>query len=268
MRPPALPRQAVLVFYAMLIAGALPAQAPVSLRGRVVDDRTGLPLPAVEVTLTASSRTASTDSSGNFALRDVASGRHEVVLRKVGYQPLSMAITATGADSAAPLVRLAPVAAELTQVTVTTPAVHPRLQAFEAHRAARMGGSFLTATELEKERGRSLGDVLQRVLGTDIVRGMGGQAWFATRRGYDSIRYLPQVSETDRQRGASSGRCYAAVVLNNVFVYRGTGDDLFDVNSLAPDEILAIEVYRGGATMPLEYNATRSTCGLLVIYTK
>ncbi len=53
------------------------------------------------------------------------------------------------------------------------------------------------------------------------------------------------------------------------FVYRGEGgDELFDLNSLAPDDILAIEVYKGGATMPLEYNATRKTCGLLVIFTK
>lgn len=268
MRPPPLPRHAALVFCATLIAATLPAQAPGVFRGRVVDDRTGQPLAGVEVSVTASARTATTDSSGTFALRDVAAGRHEVVVRKVGYQQATAAITVTGAGDPEPLLRLAPVATDLAKVTVTAPGTDRRLQAFEAHRAARMGGSFLTATELEKERGRSLGDVLQRVLGTDIVRGMGGQAWFATRRGYDSIRYLPQVSETDRQRGASSGRCYAAVVLNNVFVYRGTGDDLFDVNSLAPDEILAIEVYRGGATMPLEYNATRSTCGLLVIYTK
>lgn len=268
MRPSLLPRHAALLLCAALLAATLPAQEPGALRGRVVDDRTGQPLSGVEVTIPATARSATTDSSGAFALRDVATGRHEVVVRKVGYQQATATITVTGAADPAQLLRLVPVATDLAKVYVTAPETNRRLQAFEAHRAARMGGSFLTAAELEKERGRSLGDVLQRVLGTDIVRGRGGQAWFATRRGYDSIRYLPQISETDRQRGASSGLCYAAVVLNNVFVYRGTGDDLFDVNSLAPDEILAIEVYRGGATMPLEYNATRSTCGLLVIYTK
>ncbi|MHB8838381.1 MAG: hypothetical protein ACYC7F_05450 [Gemmatimonadaceae bacterium] len=43
---------------------------------------------------------------------------------------------------------------------------------------------------------------------------------------------------------------------------------VFDLNTLAPNEVLAVEVYKGGATMPLEYNTTRKTCGLLVIYTK
>ena len=250
MRPPVLPRHAALAFCATLLAATLPAQVPGALGGRVVDDRTGQPLSGVEVTIAATSRSATTDSSGAFALRDVAVGRYDVVVRKVGYQQISPAITVTGAADPEELLRLVPVATDLAKVTVTAPGTNRRLLAFEAHRAARMGGSFLTAAELEKERGRSLGDVLQRVMGTDIVRGMGGQAWFATRRGYDSIRYLPQVSEVDRQRGASSGRCYAAVVLNSVFVYRGTGDELFDINTLAPDEILAIEVYRGGATMP------------------
>ena len=59
------------------------------------------------------------------------------------------------------------------------------------------------------------------------------------------------------------------MVINDVFVYRGgDGEELFDLNSLQPSRILAIEIYRGGSTMPLEYNSARSTCGLLMIYTK
>lgn len=84
-----------------------------------------------------------------------------------------------------------------------------------------MGGSFLTAAQLEKERGRPLADVLQAVSGADIVRGRGDEE-----------------------------------------------EEIFGVNSLAPTDVLGVEVYKGGATMPLEYNATRKTCRLLVIFTK
>ncbi|WP_309668834.1 hypothetical protein [Gemmatimonas sp.] len=87
-----------------------------------------------------------------------------------------------------------------------------------------------------------LSTVLVVTSAADIVRLGGGMAYFATRRGYDSFRNMPGISDG--------------------------GDELFDLNSLAPDEILAIEVYKGGATMPLEYDATRKTCGLLVIFTK
>ncbi|MDQ8153822.1 MAG: TonB-dependent receptor [Gemmatimonadota bacterium] len=268
MRPQIQPRHLALALCALLCAPALPAQTPGALRGRVVDDRTGQPLASVEVTAGATLPAATTDSSGAFVFRDITAGRYEVVARKVGFQQASATFTVTGASDPELLLRLERIAADLAKVTVTAPGTDRRLQAFEAHRSERLGGSFLTAAELATERGRSLADVLQRVAGADIVRGMGGQAWFATRRGYDSIRYMPQVSQMDRARGASTGLCYAAVVLNSVFVYRGTGDDLFDINTLAPDAILAIEVYKGGASMPLEYNATRGTCGLLVIYTK
>ena len=59
------------------------------------------------------------------------------------------------------------------------------------------------------------------------------------------------------------------MVVNGIFVYRGEPDELlFDLNQLSPTDVLAVEVYNGGASMPAEYNATRSTCGLLVIWTR
>lgn len=258
----------MLALCALLLASRAPAQSTSALTGRVVDDRTGQSLAGVEVSIAAISRSVSTDSSGQFALRHIASGRYQVALRKVGYQHSATTITITGADGPEQLLRLAPAPTELSRVYVVTAPTDRRLASFEAHRNARMGGSFLTAAQLEKERGRALADVLQAVSGADIVRIRGGGAFFATRRGYDSFMNMPRVSAGDRMRGASTGLCYAAVVVNDVFVYTGDGEELFDLNSLAPTDILAVEVYKGGATMPLEYNATRKTCGLLVIFTK
>ena len=262
-------RRAALTLGVTLLASYLPAQTTGALTGRVVNDRTGQPLAGVEVSVPAVSRSASTDSTGAFALRDLAVGRYQVGLRKLGFQQSSTTITITGADGAEQLMRLAEASTELSKVYVVAPATDRRLASFEAHRAARNGGSFLTAAQLEKERGRPLADVLQAVSGADIVRLRGGAAFFATRRGYDSFMNMPRVSAGDRARGASPGLCYAAVVVNSVFVYRGDeSEELFDLTSLAPTDILAVEVYKGGATMPLEYNAMRKTCGLLVLYTK
>jgi hypothetical protein len=254
---------------AMLFAAPMAAQTTGALTGRVVNDRTNQPVAGVELSIPAISRTALTDSGGAFAFRDIAAARYQVVLRKVGFQPLFTTIMMAGTDVAEQTLRIAPIATELSEVVVVSSMADRRLTSFEEHRRARMGGSFLTAAQLEKERGRALADVLQTVGGADIVRLGSGPAYFATRRGYDSVMNMPGVSAGDRMRGASPGLCYAAVVVNNVFVYRGDGgDELFDLNSLAPNDILAIEVYKGGATMPLEYNATRKTCGLLVIFTK
>jgi Carboxypeptidase regulatory-like domain/TonB-dependent Receptor Plug Domain len=264
-----LTRHAVLALCASLLAAPVMAQATGALSGRVVDDRTNQPVAGVEVSIPVIARTVMTDSSGVFAMRELAPMRYEVLLRKIGFQPTSATITVTATDGTEQVLRLVPAATELSKVLVVSSAANRRLASFEEHRRSAMGGSFLTAEDLEKEKGRALVDVLQRVGGADIVRIGSGSAYFATRRGYDSFMNMPSVSAGDRMRGAPPGLCYAAVVLNNVFVYRGqNGDELFDLNTLAPTDILAIEIYKGGATMPLEYNTTRKTCGLLVIFTK
>ncbi len=262
-------RHASRALCALLLASPMAAQTTGALRGRVVNERTSQPVAGVEVSMPAISRAVITDSTGAFAIRDLAPARYEVVVRKLGFQPTAATITISGADDPEQILRLVPALTELSKVVVASTAVDRRLASFEEHRSAYKGGSFLTAEQLDKEKGRALVDVLQKVGGADIVRLGSGSAYFATRRGYDSFMNMPTVSAGDRMRGAPPGLCYAAVVVNNVFVYRGeSSDELFDLNVLAPTNVLAIEVYKGGATMPLAYNATRKTCGLLVIFTK
>jgi hypothetical protein len=245
------------------------AQATARWTGRVVNDRTGEPLAAAQVGVPTLSVSTTTDSSGRFALEQLAAGTHQLVVRLIGFAPLTTAISTSGMADDEHELRLVPAPAALSKVDVVTTGVDRRLTLFETHRTSNYGGAFLTTEQLLRERGRPFADVLQSVAGADIVRGRGGAAYFATRRGYDSFMNMPKARPADRARGASSGLCYAAVVVNNVFVYRGDDDeDMFDVNLLPPDDIIAVEVYKGGATMPLEYNSTRKTCGLLVLYTK
>ena len=76
--------------------------------------------------------------------------------------------------------------------------------------------------------------------------------------------------------------CYAAVVLDGAFVY-GAGDGYdppgggnpgskgerkFNLNAIDPSMLAAIEYYAGPASIPVKYNGTRSTCGLLILWTK
>jgi hypothetical protein len=60
-----------------------------------------------------------------------------------------------------------------------------------------------------------------------------------------------------------------AIMLDGVTVFSGTsGETLFDINSLQPNSIAAIEVYSGGATIPAKYNGTKASCGLVLIWTR
>lgn len=260
----------LLVFsFAFVVPASWLGAQDIRWTGRIVEDRTGAPLAGVEVSIAALSLSATTDSSGRFAFDRLAAGAHKLSARRIGFEPLLTTITVPAATSEEHLLRLVVASTELAAVKVTASLVDRRLSLFESHRTSNNGGSFLTTEQLRKERGRPLADVLQGVVGSDIVRGRGSAAFFATRRGYDSFLNMPKARPADRARGASSGLCYAAVVVNNVFVYRGDEDEeLFDLNQFPPDDIIAVEVYKGGATMPLEYNTTRKTCGLLVVYTK
>lgn len=252
-----------------IAVSSAPAQATGIMRGRVVNDRNDAPVAEVTVRLTTLQRTVVTDSAGRFVVPDIGAGRHTVVLSKPGWTLLSTFMTIGAGDNAEYVIGLQPAPAEVAGVTVSARAPDRRLVTFEAHRQAQLGGSFLTAEQLAKQTGRTLADVLAPTLGADLVRGRSGAAFFATRRGYDSINLLPRVNAADRARGAAAGFCYAAVVLDGIVVYRGEPDELlFDLNQLAPASVLAVEVYNGGASMPAEYNATRSTCGLLVIWTR
>lgn len=266
-----LSRLACLVPLCVAAIGVVPPVIAQEVRwgGRVVEDRTGAPLAGVELSIAALSLRTTTDSSGRFAFDRLATGAHKLSARRIGFEPLLTTITVSAANDGEHLLRLVAGSTELATVSVTASPVDRRLALFESHRTSDNGGSFLTTEQLRKERGRPLADVLQGVVGSDIVRGRGSAAFFATRRGYDSFLNMPKARPADRARGASSGLCYAAVVVNNVVVYRGDDEEeLFDLNQFAPDDIIAVEVYKGGATMPLEYNTTRKTCGLLVVYTR
>ena len=251
------------------VSSAALAQATGTMRGLVVNDRNDQPIAEVTVRITSLQRTLLTDSSGRFVLADAPPGRHTVVLSKPGWKAFSTFMTIGAGDNAEYVLGLEPAPTELGTVTVSASAPDRRLATFDEHRRAQLGGTYLTAQQLGPQAGRTLADALAPALGADLVRGRSGAAFFATRRGYDSINLMPRVSAADRARGAAAGACYAAVVLNGILVYRGDPDEqLFDLNQLSPVDILAVEIYNGGASMPAEYNATRSACGLLVLWTK
>src|SRR5271163_327933 len=89
----------------LFAVGAL-AQTPVaadglpgsSIEGRVLNDRTGLPLRDARVVLQAAKAGAiarigvDTDSNGIFAIRDVEPGRYSLSAGRDGYLPSSVAL--------------------------------------------------------------------------------------------------------------------------------------------------------------------------------
>jgi hypothetical protein len=133
-----------------------------------------------------------------------------------------------------------------------------KLATFEQHRAEGFG-HFLTREQLAKMESHLTSDALRSIPGLKLINPGKGRLWVVgTSRGTASFL-----------RNGPSGMCLAAVMLDGVMVYSGSdGEELFDINSVKPEEIAGVEYYAGGASMPLRYNSTRATCGLVVIWTR
>jgi hypothetical protein len=89
-----------------------------SVRGRVTDaNNTGI--GGVMVTIAGTTTGAVTNSAGEFTLGGVQGGRHQLVVRQVGYQPLTRDITVTAGQTLTTDVVLTPTTTALSEVVVT-----------------------------------------------------------------------------------------------------------------------------------------------------
>jgi outer membrane receptor for Fe3+-dicitrate len=239
-----------------MLAGPMAAQTA-TFKGLVLTDSSERPIPGATVAIDALKLQATSDSLGRFTIVGVAPGVHTVVARKIGFTPIATRVVfGTGATLEADLILSPNSAQALTEVIVETKKaapLHGKLAEFEERRLAGVGGQFLTQAELEKKSSSVLSNVLRQVPGVDLVR-YGGQYFVAGGR-------MP---------GRGNLPCPAAVMLDGVFIY-GAGnpsEPRFGIDQINTNTLAGVEFYSGGASMPVKYNATRHTCGLLVLWTK
>jgi hypothetical protein len=62
--------------------------------------------------------------------------------------------------------------------------------------------------------------------------------------------------------------CYVDVWLDGVRVYAGGQEMLWDVNSVGPASLEAVEYYAGPAQTPAKYTRVNQECGTLVLWTR
>ncbi len=80
--------QRTLPIFVLSVLIALPAilKAQSTIKGTVVDSKTGDPLPGVNLVIEGTQRGAATDSEGSFRIDKVEAGRYTLVARYIGYQ--------------------------------------------------------------------------------------------------------------------------------------------------------------------------------------
>lgn len=215
--------------------------------GVVYADSTHTPIADAEVSLPELSISTRSNERGIFRIAEIPPGTHAVAVRKVGYGALETQLAFTTGTLQREIF--------LTRTTmldsVKVLAQRPVIREFEEHRKIGMG-KFITRAQLDLHEGQRLGALLSTLAGVRIT-GRSPRAYVAGSRGPRSI---------------TSPSCLANVYLDRMVMYGRPGDPPFDVNSIPPEEIEAIEYYASAAVTPLEYSTLNSACGVIVIWTR
>ena len=256
-------RALTLLAIGILPFGAAPSLALAQLKPTVrimgvFDDATGQPVVGAEVVDISSNTKAITSDAGMIPLTWLPPGTTFLQVRKVGYTSKMIPVNISPADTEPITVILKPMGTTLPQVvTKATPAATGKLAEFERRRAIGMG-KFLTQEEIQKHETSRTADMLLMLGGIHIVhpRNNASAAYVAVNRVSGSI-----------SKGMAD--CLAGIVLDGAAVYSANpGEQPFDINQITADQISGIEVYTGGASIPPEYNATRASCALVIIWTR
>jgi hypothetical protein len=258
---------------------ATPGQAAFAqgdLEGRVLSsDRA--PIRSAEILFTQLGRATTSDSLGRFAVRDLPSRDHLVVIRAVGFKPDTLTVAIREQQIVVRDFILQRFVAALGEVRVTGEATSPKLAGFDARRKQGIG-HFIDRAMLEKMENRSTAGVLSTIPGLAVWHGTGVNAWAYSTRGISSNKcafckssIFELLDKADIEHGARPA-CYMDVYVDGALVFQygmTPPQSLFNINSIPPDQIAAIESYSSSAQIPAQYNRTSSTgCGVLIIWTR
>lgn len=241
------------------------------LVGLVRTDSTRTPIEGAEVVLPGIAKRSTTTAAGRFRLDGIPAGTHEVVVRRVGFSPITEEVVFAENDSLYRDFSLRPVL-RLEGVTVEASAVIP---SFEEHRKIGLG-TFFTRADLQKMDQQRVSDIIAHARGARIHNASAGRAFlYSSRRPVTSID--PRGTKGDPSRfgrenagmGVPYGLCYAQVYMDDRLVYRGEeSEQVFDINSINPNQIEAIEYYSGPGSTPMRYSRQNANCGVIVIHTR
>lgn len=255
-RPGMLPRLLGLAGLLAALPGVLPAQARPTLAvllGTVVaDDSTKKPIAGAEVLIPSVSLRATTDSLGRFRIAGILPGRRGLRINKIGFAPLRSAVEFSTGDTVEIAIEMSVSFEEMAAVEIVEAQNRSHLTEFERRRATGTG-TYLTAEDVVHRARGNLATAIQTMGGVSIMSGRSGGTYLVGARA----------------SGGRAGTCYTAVMLDGVWVYDGDrGQTPFNVNSINPVDVAAVEYYRGLSNTPVELQGRRNSCGVLVIWTK
>jgi hypothetical protein len=270
----------------MALLFALPATAlsQGEISGRVVAADSARPgIQGTEVSIAKLGRSARSDSSGRYRLKDVPPGEHVVLLRAIGFRSESSKVYVNNDEVVSFDVVLTRTTTVLPERVVEAAGAPPPAKLVEFMERSTSGiGRFITRDQLAKAEGglRQTGDVISMVPGVVAKRGS-NKIWIAGRANVNGCvqdRKAPPITDPKCQvvinyadfiTGARPA-CFMDVYLDGALVFNAKQAEagLFDINTILPEHIAGIEVYTSAAQVPAKYNRTGTNCGVLLVWTR
>lgn len=217
----------------------------------IVSDTSLVPLHAAFVSIVGTPLRVGTGENGRFRITNLRPGHYLVIVKRVGYRPVSGVVDVQPADTLRLAYTLEPVVATLPTVTVSEKPFSVRMGDFLARRKAGFG-EFMTQEQIEAKN---------TVFATELFRSFKTIDVSPSRSGVITEWYA-----LSRREGANAslGACPMTVYLDNVPLPTPFNLDLLP----SPKEIGAIEVYNGPSTTPPQFAGLDRGCGVILVWTR
>lgn len=197
-------------------------------------------LRGARVTIDALGLSGITSQSGTLRLTGIFPGTHLVEVEYLGYATTSEYLTFDGGELKRVQFNMPVRPVELSGIEVRAESDLLALRGFY-DRAKGGLGTYLTRDDIQRDRPRYLSDVLRRTAGVRI--------------GGSMIRPTVMI----RNSGAS---CPVQFFVDGALTSRLHPDEVM------PNDVEGMEIYRGSATIPPEYNKGTARCGVILIWTR
>jgi hypothetical protein len=225
-------KYSILFLFFWLLAGGAWAQTG-TVKGRVLDEKTGESIPGVTVQIAKSSIGTATDDKGNFTLNEVALGEQKLLVSFVGYRSYELRIfVSSNKDLILPNIRLAEEGIGLREVEVFASFVDEKRQ-------PPTPVSTITAIDIEEKMGaQEFPEILKSTPGVFVNTGGGNFGDASVRvRGFASENtavMINGVPVNDMENGRVFWSNWGGMndVTYNKQVQRGLGASKLAVSSV------------------------------------
>jgi hypothetical protein len=248
-----------LVFMPLCVAGQ-------SIRGRVLETGSTRIIPASRIQLLDFSNEViaetTTDDSARFAFDVPRAGEYRLRVERLGYATAAVGPIRAGSTGITVVtLRLGVDAVPLDALTIEAETITPWLDRMGFYDRRKLGlGHFIERDAIAKRAPRRLTDLFRGIPGVRVV----------TVPHISDLELRAGGAESLGMRGGANSRCRPPIFLDGLLVSHSKVQlsERYDLDSILPTDIEAVEVYSGASQVPAQYGGAHSMCGVVLLWTR